>query len=263
MKCNNVVTDAFDNRIEWRSSQAPSKLTDFVDSFWMLTNLSDDSIDVVVLPDGRIDLLFTDYSGNCFGALLMGLETEPSLAKIPPNSRMFAVSFNLLAAEYVLKTDVSHFLNSVKNLPDDFWGIVMEDLDDFEQCCRKVSTKIMNLVNQDVEIRKQTLFEHIYKNNGSITIRRLTEITLWNSRQINRYFNQMFGLPLKVYCNILRFRASLVHLKQGKLYPEQNYTDQAHFIKEVRKYAGVSPKVLRGNPGSRFIHLSTMPESEG
>ncbi len=36
---------------------------------------------------------------------------------------------------------------------------------------------------------------------------------------MNRYFNQEYGISLKTYCNILRFRASFRHIKEGKLYP--------------------------------------------
>lgn len=75
---------------------------------------------------------------------------------------------------------------------------------------------------------------------------------------MNRYFNQTFGLSLKAYCNILRFRASIEHIKQGKLFPELNFSDQAHFIKEVKKLSGVVPKELSKNENDRFIQLSTL-----
>ncbi|HEY2349392.1 MAG TPA: AraC family transcriptional regulator, partial [Puia sp.] len=75
-----------------------------------------------------------------------------------------------------------------------------------------------------------------------------------------RYFNQQFGISMKAFCNILRFRASFQHLKDGKLYPEQNFTDQNHFIKEVKKFSGVVPKDLSKNKNDRFILLSAMPK---
>jgi AraC-like DNA-binding protein len=86
----------------------------------------------------------------------------------------------------------------------------------------------------------------------------MSEQVHWSSRQINRYFNQLFGLSLKAYCNILRFRASFQHIKEGKLFPEQNFTDQAHFIKEIKKFSGVLPKELSKNKDDRFIQFSTL-----
>jgi len=80
----------------------------------------------------------------------------------------------------------------------------------------------------------------------------------WSSRQINRYFNQQFGISLKAYCNILRFGASFKHISEGKLFPEQNFTDQNHFIKEIKKYAGVTPKELSKNKNERFVNITAI-----
>ena len=88
----------------------------------------------------------------------------------------------------------------------------------------------------------------------------LAQAAAWSSRQINRYFRQMFGLTLKAYCNILRFRASFQHLREGQLFPEQNFFDQAHFIREIKRYAGVVPKELARNQDDRFIQLAALPK---
>jgi AraC-like DNA-binding protein len=99
----------------------------------------------------------------------------------------------------------------------------------------------------------------IYSSNGSLSVKELSEKVNWSSRQINRYFNEQFGISLKTYCNILRFRASLPHIKKGKLFPELNFTDQNHFIKEIKKFSGVVPKELSKNQNDRFILLSALP----
>ena len=77
----------------------------------------------------------------------------------------------------------------------------------------------------------------------------------WSTRQINQYFNHQFGISLKTYCNILRFQASLSHIKEGKLFPQLNYYDQSHFIKEIKKLSGALPKDLFKNKNSRFLQL--------
>lgn len=246
--------------LEYKQLIPSSPLIDFVDFFWMLTNDSDEEQEVVVLPDGRIDIFFSITSKEPYNVMLMGLGSEPSYNKIVAHSKIFAISFNLLAAEYILDTTVSSFLNSVNQLPNDFWGIAENYLNDFEKFCEKVSQKIFSLLKKNVDERKRKLFHLIYSSNGTMPIRELSEKVFWSSRQINRYFNEQFGLSLKAYCNILRFRASFPHLKEGKLYPEQNYTDQTHFIKEVKRFSGVVPKELNKNKGNRFIHFTTLPK---
>ena len=91
-----------------------------------------------------------------------------------------------------------------------------------------------------------------------MTVKELSEKVYWSSRQINRYFNQQFGVSLKAYCKILRFGASFKNISEGKLFPEQNFTDQNHFIKEIKKYAGVTPKALSKNKDDRFINIAAI-----
>jgi AraC-like DNA-binding protein len=91
-----------------------------------------------------------------------------------------------------------------------------------------------------------------------MTVKELSENVYWSSRQINRYFNDKFGISLKKFCTILRFKASFQHIKEGKLFPEQNFADQAHFIREVKKLTGFTPKELCKNQNDRFVQFSTL-----
>jgi len=233
-------------------------LSDFVESFWMLHNPSDSEKEIVVLPDGRVDLIFSQSDTEPFRIILSGIETYPDKAILPAKSMMFAVSFKLPAIEYILKSNISSLLNYAAFLPVDFWNINATDLNDFHLFCKKISEKIRSLVPVDIDKRKIKLFDLIYSSKGSLTVKEFSEKVFWNSRQINRYFNQQFGLSLKAYCNILRFRASLDHLAQGKLYPELKFADQSHFIKEIKKFSGVVPKELVKNKNDRFIQFSVL-----
>jgi AraC-like DNA-binding protein len=131
----------------------------------------------------------------------------------------------------------------------------MDDLKDFEVFCHKATQKINTILPTQIDERKRSLFKLIFETNGEIRVKELAEQIAWSPRQINQYFNQRFGVSLKSYCNILRFQASLQHIKEGKLYPQLNYTDQSHFIKEIKKLSGVSPKELSKNKNSRFLQF--------
>ena len=235
-------------------------LADFVDFYWMLNNEADQEQEVVVLPDGRIDILFTVSAVEPYRVMLMGIGTEAGTNVIFPSLKIFGISFNLLAVEYLLPNKVSSFLDSVDQLPDNFWDMSVTDLNDFELFHKKVSNILLTLLRKEVDERKRKLFQLIYASNGTLSVRELSDKVIWSERQINRYFNKQFGLSLKAYCNILRFRASFPHLREGKLAPEQNYTDQAHFIKEVKRFAGVAPGELSKNKNNRFIQLATLPK---
>jgi AraC-like DNA-binding protein len=143
----------------------------------------------------------------------------------------------------------------------DFWDFSTSDIETFELFCLAAHQRVMNSLPVMVDSRKKKLFDLIFSTKGAIPISHLSDSLCWSSRQINRYFNNHFGISLKTYCNIVRFRASLYHLKEGKLFPEENFSDQPHFIREVKRLAGVSPKVLAKNEHDRFIQFFALPKS--
>jgi AraC-like DNA-binding protein len=254
----NPKRSKMDNDLKYKLIKPDKSLDDFVESFWCLQNLSDNDKQVIVLPDGRIDLFFTKSATEPFHVILLGIETQPEQPTITSKRQTFAISFKPLATEYIFQNTVFNLLDNVKNLPTDFWNFSGDDLNDFDSFCEKATQKIQSLLPKDIDERKRKLFQLIYSSNGALTVQELSEKVFWSSRQINRYFNQQFGLSLKAYCNILRFRASFRHIKEGKLFPQQNFADQPHFIKEVKRLSGVSPKELNKKQHDRFIQFSTL-----
>src|SRR4029078_7422409 len=122
------------------------QLSDFVESFWMLENTADSAHETVGLPDGRFYIIFSYSPQEPFNAMLMGLGTEPGQHAIPPKIVLFAVSFKLLAIEYLLDIKAAFLLNSAQPLPTGFWEIKKSDLDDFEAFCKKVSVKMLSII---------------------------------------------------------------------------------------------------------------------
>jgi AraC-like DNA-binding protein len=230
-------------------------LAGFVEHFSSLQNLSALSGGIII-PNGRIDIQFSITMHNKFAVSLVGLETKPKSLPVQNDySTFFTISFYPLAAEYIFHRSVAGILDNQEILPDDFWGFSMDDLGDFEAFCKKASQKIQSQITVTIDERKRRLFELIFASNGEVSIKELAAKVHWSARQINQYFNQQFGLSLKSYCNILRFQASLSHIQQGRLFPELNYFDQSHFIKEIKKLSGASPKELFKNQNSRFLQF--------
>lgn len=242
------------NALEYRLIKPDASLSDFVYCFSSLQNLSSFSGGIIV-PNGKIDLLLCKTTSNQFQIVLMGLETKPKPMPERSVDAFFAISFNPLAIEYIFRQPIAGFVDSGKELPNDFWGFTVKDLDDFEAFCEKASQKIRSLLPEQTDARKLSLFDLIFATDGEIGIHELSEKIGWSERQINRYFNQQLGLSLKTYCTILRFQASLHHIKDGKLSPQLNFTDQSHFIKEIKKLSGVSPKELFKNQNDRFLQF--------
>lgn len=245
--------------LAYRTIQPPADLAAFVESCWMLVNHSGEERSIVVLPDGRVDIIFSWSDEEPFHVALLGLELAPSQTKLLPGAVLFAVSLRLLAVEYLLKSSVAHLLNHAVRLPDAFWGMTAEDPAHFDAFCDRLMARIRQEIKAEPDNRRKELFDLLYASNGAVTVQELSGKVFWSARQINRYFNQQFGLSLKTYCSILRFRAAFSQIRQGKLFPSLSFADQAHFIREVKKYAGVTPGALHRNKNDRFIQFSTLP----
>jgi AraC-like DNA-binding protein len=235
-------------------------LAAFVESIGMFRNRSDKAKEVTILPDGRIDLFFWKAEDQPFQIVLNGLETAAEQRPITPHTVAFVISFKPIAVEYIFKSSMADFLNHSKVLLSDFWGFGVDDLVDFDAFYQKISSKVRSLLPAEIDPRKRKLFDLIYASKGELSVAALSEQSHWSSRQINRYFSQQLGLSLKAYCSILRFRASLTHIAHGKLFPELNFSDQTHFIKEIKRLSGALPKTLSRNENDRFVLLSVLKQ---
>ncbi len=241
-----------------QSALPDPSISHFVHSFWMLENNTATDIPSTVLPNGMVDLILSKTNSTNREMVIRGIDTMPGQVIIKAGAQLFSIGFKLLAVEYLLGDSIKDVLNGGRILTGDSWQFDDSDLRNFGDFCKKATQKIKIFSTENIDSRKKHLFELIYSSKGSMTVKELSEKVFWNSRQINRYFNQQFGISLKTYCNILRFGASFKHISEGKLFPEQNLADQNHFIKEIKKFAGVTPKVLSKNKDDRFVNISAI-----
>lgn len=239
-----------------QSALPENSISHYVHSLWMVKNPSDQDVLSTVLPTGMVDLIVVK-TGEDFELLLQGIDTMPSQVTIAANTIMFSIGFKLLAVEYLLGDPIRDLLNEGKLISNDFWQFEANDLQMLDSFCRKATERIKSVPN-DIDNRKKKLFEFIYSTEGSMTVHELSEKVGWSSRQINRYFNQQFGISLKAYCNVLRSGSSFKNISEGELFPEQHFTDQNHFIKEIRKHTGATPKELKKNKDERFINIQAI-----
>lgn len=102
---------SMNNDIQFKTTKPENKLQAFVESFWMLGNFSKADKEIVVLPDGRVDVFFMHTPGTKpFHTILMGLEVVPKTMILKAETLIFAVSFKLLAVEYLLGNSISDVL---------------------------------------------------------------------------------------------------------------------------------------------------------
>lgn len=129
----------------------------------------------------------------------------------------------------------------------------------------KLHEKIINAENVDVKIgfleafllKKAAiakpcmpinhLVEHLFANDGNISVTDLANSACMGIRQLQRRFQEQFGLSPKNYSRLIRFdkahrmRTSYPHLTWGEISLRCGYFDQMHLIHDFKSIAALNP----------------------
>ncbi len=240
------------NYSEW---QPKGMLNSLVSCFWQYEN-NRRNLHHTILPDGYFELIVAFKKQELQHVYLRGLITEPLEVISAKTSHLFGVRFKLITAEYLFQQELAGLLNSMQHLAPDFWQINQIASLNFSGFVQHISTQIYRILPlQKLDQRKLKLFQLIYQNSNT-SVQSFAHQVGWSSRQINRYFNQQFGICLKHYLEIMRCSNSYADISKGSFHSDLYY-DQSHFIKEVKKHTGYTPKELFRNTNDRFLQLLT------
>lgn len=244
--------------MRYREIEPNGFLNNFVKCFWYYET-TDTEIQHTILPDGYFDLIAEFENETLTTVKLTGIWTKPKDIQIPNNTKFFAIRFKLIAIEYIFQKEIKSILDSIVNLPFSFWSIDKYKSNEFEKFVSEITSNLDTSIKhlKQIDSRKLKLFDSVYEQKTK-TVAEISSTVFWSSRQINRYFQTQFGITLKEFLKIVRCNATYEEISNGNLNPNSDYFDQAHFIKEIRKYTGATPKVLNQNKNDRFLQLSKM-----
>ncbi len=152
----------------------------------------------------------------------------------------------------------SHPANELFNLSlslDDIFD--KSDVDEVEEkltiaTADKQRIKIIEqfLVSQLKDIKTDKLIVEavklIYQTNGTIRIKELNEKLFISQSPFEKRFRKVVGTTAKKFASIVRFNTVLDNLSNTKslteICYENNFFDQAHFIKDFKQFTGDTPE---------------------
>ncbi len=86
----------------------------------------------------------------------------------------------------------------------------------------------------------------IYQTNGAVRIKELNEKLFISQSPFEKRFRKVVGTTAKKFASIVRFNTVLANLSETKslteIWYENNYFDQAHFIKDFKQFTGDTPE---------------------
>jgi AraC-like DNA-binding protein len=94
----------------------------------------------------------------------------------------------------------------------------------------------------------------ILQSKGQISITDVTSRLFVTERTLERRFAKEIGVSPKMLCKIIQFQRSLNQLSESEdakmmdIVYENGFTDQSHFIRTFKKYAGLTPSQFQDLP---------------
>ena len=236
----------------------PSKKLDtFVASYFEVRNESDISQEITICPDAYFKLIIQLLDGKIVSYFLTGLWAKEIDIVIPPRMITYGIRFKIIAPEYIFKREIKSILNTVEQLNVEYFDIDKIEFSTFPKVVEQIESIILKrLPNQDeISPNRLRLSQFLYSHYEDVKASEVASQIYWPQRSINRYLNKYIGISLKKYLNIQKCYRAYFQIREGQLFPEKGFFDQAHFIREVKKHTGKTPSQLHKGQNDQFIQL--------
>ncbi len=235
------------------------ELENFVHSFWMHSNMSEEEQNITIVPDSFLKIVFFVQSSKVVQYFTNGLWTQPMEVTIPPDTTTYGCRLKILAPEYLLDRELASVYNSRSRLPLSFLNIEHFAFGDFEVLVDQWQNELSKqMPKKQLNQKKRVFSKLLYEYHGNITISELSKKCFWSSRQMNRYFNKYIGVSVKAYLMLQRTYHAYSAIREGNFSIAEGFYDQAHLIRNIKRHTGQTPRALFKGQNDRFIQLKNI-----
>jgi AraC-like DNA-binding protein len=238
-------------RLRYREYRPPAQLAHHVECFWRRERWRPPSLDLGVLPDGRIDLIWSSRGEM----LVIGPQSRPLGRPLPPDVVVVAVRFRPGVAPSLLRVSADEFVDA--HIPLEAFDTraamsLLHELATIEDAAaapaliaRAIARQISSRCSADPVVqRAAALLE-----SPNARVERVASALTISERHLQRRFRKDVGYGPKTLHRVLRFQRLLAALRLDDEQPDGlariasavGYSDQAHLTRETRELSGLSP----------------------
>jgi AraC-like DNA-binding protein len=247
------------------------QLQPFIDTFWVFENdfgvPTDDSR--VIAPNGKAKFIYSYLNG--LSTIENGIQTDHkeqdiffigiwdkpvTLTSKTRTTGTIGIELTPNGLHRFTRLSAFEIVNKIYSFTD-IYGLAGRDLLERLSNTINIEEKIAELQRFLINIieltnRNNTLIDYsvqlIKNSSGIVTIKELQEKMGYSKRYLDMLFKEHLGISPKTYSGIVRFQSFYnlwANNENSAFYADslyEFYYDQAHFIKEFKKYTGHSPK---------------------
>lgn len=227
-------------------------------------------------PQGSVDLMFTlrgegvniitaDNQNNQFNDIFILAQQEGKFEiKFAEDLFIVGVVFYGESFKKLFNFPLQEISNSGLRVSDDLNDSydevhykLQQSITDYEIVTTLNSFFTDQLTHLDFSFTKfDQLIQHIRLTNGQLQIDQISQLSNLSSRTLQRKMKELIGVSPKSYSSIMRFKQVMNMLSTNTTTNWQDilfncgYYDQAHFIKDFKKYTGHTPNSFLNNDSS-------------
>lgn len=203
---------------------------------------------------GSLALLQEGTETKLNSAGISGIADSYKIFKNTANIGTILVYFNEIGFAHFTSHPANELFNLSLALTDVFNRQRVEEVEEKLSICsadrQRIKVVEQFLVSQLKDIETDKLIVEavklIYQSKGTIRIKELTEQLLISQSPFEKRFRKTVGTTAKKFASIVRFNAVFDNLKTTKsltdICYENNFFDQAHFIKDFKQFTGDTPE---------------------
>jgi AraC-like DNA-binding protein len=262
-----------DNPMKPKIFEPSNELAEFVKCYWTLESAKENTpIKNIIVPDGTMKLIF--HYGDTYSHLPISGESVilPKCFLIGQLTRPYVVEPLGITGSFVVRFHPNGFLpfstipiKEMENTAvplDKLFGKEGEQIGEHILQANSTFERI-NLIENFLLKRlsaKKTIdnvvkstIDTILNANGQFSVNDHSFKNNINRRQLTRKFSSAIGLSPKQLSKTIRIQATLKTLLTKEvtsltnLAYENEYFDQAHFIKDFKEFTGLTPKEFYGD----------------
>ncbi|BDD08065.1 AraC family transcriptional regulator [Fulvitalea axinellae] len=260
--------------MDYRTFQPHPDLESLVSCYWTLEVPATDSPQRQrIVPDGTIEMAFIlgedvkrYTSENDFilqpRAMVLGQTIEPFYIEPTGYVNTFAIRFYPFGFANFVNVPIKTLVNKETPLETLFGEDTAMALEreivqatDAEQRIGIIENFLMGKLSEQATVDNivKTTVDALLSTKGGASIGGILKDDLSKRRKLERKFVKQIGISPKQLGKVIRMQGALKMLlnEDGesltRIAYENEYYDQAHFIKDFKEFTGVSPKEFLGN----------------